>query len=208
MPWQWVDDGIPKSAMTIITKDVGIVMDEARLNLFPEPLSSQAEQIFTAALGAGLSGEDDGNVVKLYERFGIPSVQDQGDLAEELKKAQKLKVEAGTKFDKVLLIGLGNMGIYIAASIKSAGLNVTGYNSLQTLREEYTQAGGEVASDVSESVLGSQIMIINVSTASEAETVLFGDDGKSGIASGTFSQPLRLSTETISTIERSCGRPL
>lgn len=74
--------------MTIIHKDVGIVNDEARALRFPVPLSAVAEQLFTAALGAGLAREDDGNLVKLWEGFGGKSVVESGTIEEEEKKAQ------------------------------------------------------------------------------------------------------------------------
>ncbi|BEI79860.1 hypothetical protein CcaverHIS002_0103890 [Cutaneotrichosporon cavernicola] len=88
VPWQLQDDGVPKSAMTIIYKDVGIVNDEARALRFPAPLSGVAEQLFTAALGAGLAKEEDGNLIKLWMRFGGKSVVESGTVEEEEKKAQ------------------------------------------------------------------------------------------------------------------------
>jgi 3-hydroxyisobutyrate dehydrogenase-like beta-hydroxyacid dehydrogenase len=88
VPWQLQDDGVPKSAMTIIYKDVGIVNDEARALRFPAPLSGVAEQLFTAALGAGLAKEEDGNLIKLWERFGGKSVLESGTVEEEEKRAQ------------------------------------------------------------------------------------------------------------------------
>lgn len=69
--------------MTIICKDVGIVMDEARLIGFPAPLSSASEQLFGAALGAGLAKDDDANLVKLWQKFGGKSVVESGTIDEE-----------------------------------------------------------------------------------------------------------------------------
>lgn len=88
VPWQLQNDGIPKSAMTIIYKDVGIVNDEARAIQFPAPLSAVTEQVLTATIGAGLAKEDDGNAIKLWEHFGGKSILESGTIEEEEKKAQ------------------------------------------------------------------------------------------------------------------------
>lgn len=183
MPWQWRDDGIPKSAMTIIAKDVGIVMDEARLELFPAPLCTAAEQIFTAALGAGLARVDDGCVIRLYEHFGVPSSAETGTEAEEIEKAKELVVQSGPTPNKVLAIGLGAMGGPMAASIAKAGINVVGYDVNLAAIDKYTQAGGKAGSDVLEEAKDADVVLIATVTAAQAEAVLFGVDGRSGVAS-------------------------
>ncbi|KAL7418744.1 hypothetical protein Q5752_006427 [Cryptotrichosporon argae] len=70
VPWQLEPSETPKSAITIIHKDSGIVMDEARSYGLYAPVSAAAEQVFSAALGAGLGRIDDGCVNVLWERFG------------------------------------------------------------------------------------------------------------------------------------------
>ena len=184
MPWQWTDDGIPKSAMTIIAKDVGIVMDEARLETFPAPLCSVAEQVFTGALGAGLFREDDGNVVKLWERFGVPSVMDTGSEKEEVEKAKELVVQAGSKPTKVLFIGLGAMGLPMASTLVQAGLVVVGYDTAPKALDAFKAAGGATTSDVKAGAEGADVVVFATVSAAQAESVLLGPDGKSGIAEG------------------------
>lgn len=182
VPWQWRDDGIPKSAMTIIAKDVGIVMDEARLNTFPAPLCAIAEQVFTAALGAGLVKEDDGNIVKVWERFGVPSVMDTEDESAEMEKAKEMVVEPGPKPGKVLFVGLGAMGLPMATCLLKAGIEVVGYDiSLEAL-DAFTKAGGKGTSDVAAGAQGANIVVFATVSASQAELVLLGADGTSGIA--------------------------
>jgi 3-hydroxyisobutyrate dehydrogenase-like beta-hydroxyacid dehydrogenase len=184
VPWQWRDDGVLKSAMTIIAKDIGIVMDEARLSSFPAPLSSVAEQVFTAALGADLARVDDGNVIKLWERFGVPSSMDAGSEEEAKEKAKELVVEAGTVAQKVLVVGLGVMGLPMALSLVKAGINVVGYDvSLQAL-DAFSTQGGKTTSDVLVESKDADVVLLATVSAAHAESVLFGADGKSGIAKG------------------------
>ncbi|KAK4685757.1 hypothetical protein P7C73_g4380, partial [Tremellales sp. Uapishka_1] len=117
-PWQLHDDGITKSAMTIISKDVGIVMDDARLNSQPTPMCSVAEQLFTSALGAGLQREDDGNLVKLWQRFGGKSVkEEEGNVAEQTE-------QGGEQDAKIKMLVAHQTAICLAATFEAFDLAV------------------------------------------------------------------------------------
>ncbi|ORX34751.1 NAD binding domain of 6-phosphogluconate dehydrogenase-domain-containing protein [Kockovaella imperatae] len=145
VPWQLRDDGILKSAMTIIAKDVGIVMDEARLHCFPAPMCSVAEQVFTAALGAGLAREDDGNVVKLWSRFGVPHEYETGTDAEETDKAKELNLKAGPKPSKVLFMDA---------------------------LDRYAKVGGTTTDDPAKDAAECDVVVITTVTALQAEAAL------------------------------------
>lgn len=60
-------DYTPLSAVNIFVKDLGIVLDTAKKLAFPLPLTAAAHQLYLAAAGAGLGGEDDSAVVKVYQ---------------------------------------------------------------------------------------------------------------------------------------------
>lgn len=62
-------DYTPLSAVNIFVKDLGIVLDSARKMAFPLPLTAAAHQLYLAAAGAGLGGEDDSAVVKVYQQL-------------------------------------------------------------------------------------------------------------------------------------------
>lgn len=89
--------------MTIINKDIAIVMGEARRDHFPAPLSAAAEQLYTAALAAGLEKEEDGLVSKFWEKLGGKPIAEQGTEKEEIEKARELVIKPGKKVQKVLL---------------------------------------------------------------------------------------------------------
>ena len=183
IPWQLQNDGIPKSAMTIIAKDIGIVMDEARLTSFPLPLCSVAEQVFTAALGAGMAKEDDGRIVKLWERFGGNAVLETGSVEEEIANAKELDVQSTGKIGMVLFVGLGTIGKEMVSAVGRSGVEVVGYDADREAMDQFGKAGGKTFSDVREAAKRAEVVILMVNTAFEVENVLFGQEGKSGIAS-------------------------
>ncbi len=59
----------PKSAVSIFTKDLGIVMDMARAEKFPVPIAAAALQQFLATAAAGMGGDDDISIARLYARI-------------------------------------------------------------------------------------------------------------------------------------------
>jgi len=62
-------DYTPLSAVSIFVKDLGIVLDTAKTMSFPAPLTAAAHQQYLAAAGAGLAGEDDSAVIKVYQQL-------------------------------------------------------------------------------------------------------------------------------------------
>ena len=89
-------------------------MDEAKLAAFHAPLSAVAEQVFTAALSAGLGKEDDGNVVMLWERLGGRSVAEQGSEKDAEEEAQQPGGEEAIETISDLL-----NGVYIVAAAEA-----------------------------------------------------------------------------------------
>ncbi len=72
--WMWGDRG-PKmlqdnppvtSAVDIFVKDLGIVLDQGRLNRQATPLAAAAHQMFLAASGQGHGKADDSQVIRAY----------------------------------------------------------------------------------------------------------------------------------------------
>jgi len=59
----------------------------------------------------------------------------------------------------IAVIGLGNMGRPMAASLMHAGYAVTGYDLAPAARERFTQAGGRAAADVAGAVATAAVVI-------------------------------------------------
>lgn len=59
-------DYTPRSAVSIFVKDLGIVVDMARSRSFPVPMASSALQMFLMTAAAGMGGDDDASVARLY----------------------------------------------------------------------------------------------------------------------------------------------
>ena len=65
-------DYTPLSAVNIFIKDLGIVLDYAKKNVFPLPLSATAHQMYLQASAAGHGGEDDSAVIKNFPGIELP----------------------------------------------------------------------------------------------------------------------------------------
>jgi 3-hydroxyisobutyrate dehydrogenase len=59
----------------------------------------------------------------------------------------------------VAVVGLGNMGRPMAASLTRAGYEVTGYDLAPAARERFTQAGGRAAADMAGAVARAAVVI-------------------------------------------------
>ena len=66
-------DYTPLSAVDIFVKDLGLVLDAARPERFPLPLAGTAHQMFLQASAAGLGGEDDSAVIKIFPGVDLPA---------------------------------------------------------------------------------------------------------------------------------------
>jgi L-threonate 2-dehydrogenase len=62
-------DYTPRSAVEIFVKDLGIVEDIARSERFPTPLAGAALQLFLMTASAGMGGDDDASVARLYAKI-------------------------------------------------------------------------------------------------------------------------------------------
>ena len=69
MPHVLAGDYSPKSSVSIFTKDLGIVLDMARSANFPVPLASSALQMFLMTAAAGMAGDDDSSVTRVYAQL-------------------------------------------------------------------------------------------------------------------------------------------
>jgi 3-hydroxyisobutyrate dehydrogenase len=66
-------DYTPHSAVNIFVKDLGLVLDAARPNVFPLPLAAAAHQQFLRASAAGHGREDDSAVIKTFPGVDLPA---------------------------------------------------------------------------------------------------------------------------------------
>jgi 3-hydroxyisobutyrate dehydrogenase len=62
-------DYSPASAIEIFVKDLGIVQDMARAERYPTPLAAAALQMYLAAAGAGMGGDDDSSLARVYAQL-------------------------------------------------------------------------------------------------------------------------------------------
>jgi len=69
VPHMLADDYTPKSAVSIWAKDLGLVLDQAKAQSMPAPVTAAAYQVVMMALADDFGALDDAAIVKVYERF-------------------------------------------------------------------------------------------------------------------------------------------
>jgi 3-hydroxyisobutyrate dehydrogenase len=65
-------DYLPRSAVNIFVKDLGIVLEAGKKCTFPLPLTAAAHQMFLMAAAAGHGREDDAAVIKIFPGIDLP----------------------------------------------------------------------------------------------------------------------------------------
>jgi len=66
-------DYLPRSAVNIFVKDLGIVLEAGKKATFPLPLTAAAHQMFLMAAAAGHGREDDAAVIKIFPGIDLPA---------------------------------------------------------------------------------------------------------------------------------------
>ncbi|PVH80483.1 3-hydroxyisobutyrate dehydrogenase [Cadophora sp. DSE1049] len=175
VPHMLDNDLTPYSALDIFVKDMGIVTSSARLQGFPLPLSSVAEQLYLSASAQGFGRQDDSGLVRTFTP-GTPT------LVHEQAKPQPASGKltpsvTPLEINKIGFIGLGAMGIGMATSLVKAGFPVCGYDVYSPSTEKFLSQAGDKASAASspaEAADAAEILILMVQNAAQAEDVLFG----------------------------------
>ena len=83
----------------------------------------------------------------------------------------------GNGTDRVAVVGLGNIGLGIALSLRRAGFDVIGCDLRAEQTAVLTTAGGRLAATPSEAAHGSPVVFSAVVSAQQTEAVLFGTEG-------------------------------
>ncbi|OBT90047.1 hypothetical protein VE02_02494 [Pseudogymnoascus sp. 03VT05] len=175
VPHMLDNDLTPYSALDIFVKDMGIVTSSARSHGFPVPLSSVAEQLYLSASSQGFGRQDDSGIVRIF----TPSTP---TLVHESSKSATLQPDvltpSATPFEisKVGFVGLGAMGVGMATSLVKAGFNVSGYDVYEPSIRKFVEVGGTAKAAISpaEASEGTEILVLMVQNAAQAEDVLFG----------------------------------
>ncbi|WP_438754190.1 L-threonate dehydrogenase [Pararhizobium sp. O133] len=79
IPHVLAGDYTPHSAVSIFTKDLGIVSDIGRAQKFPLPIASAALQLFLMTEAAGMGRDDDASVARLLAQIAglkLPGMED------------------------------------------------------------------------------------------------------------------------------------
>ena len=79
--------------------------------------------------------------------------------------------------ERIAFVGLGTMGAAMAANLRRAGFEVTGWNRSEGRGDDLAGLGGSVAASAGEAARAADVVVICVSDTPDVEAVLFGADG-------------------------------
>ncbi|MBS0643745.1 MAG: 3-hydroxyisobutyrate dehydrogenase [Proteobacteria bacterium] len=96
---------------------------------------------------------------------------------------------------KIGFIGLGNMGLPMAANLVKAGHSVTGYDLNAAAMTALTQAGGQVAASAGEAVKGANVVITMLPAGEHVRQVYLNQGGLIDVTKGQ--KPLLIDCSTI-----------
>lgn len=74
-------------------------------------------------------------------------------------------------------IGLGNMGLPMAANLVRAGHGVSGFDVTRAARDRLSMAGGKAVDTIAEAVRGAEVVITMLPAGPQVREVLAGTDG-------------------------------
>ncbi|HEY0449945.1 2-hydroxy-3-oxopropionate reductase [Actinophytocola sp.] len=78
---------------------------------------------------------------------------------------------------RIAFIGLGIMGLPMAANLVRAGHEVSGYNRTAAKAAKLADAGGTAAGSIAGAVRGAEVVITMLPDSPDVEAVVLGDDG-------------------------------
>ena len=97
--------------------------------------------------------------------------------------------------ERIAFVGLGTMGAAMAANLRRAGFEVTGWNRSEGRGDDLAGLGGSVAASAGEAARAADVVVVCVSDTPDVEAVLFGADG---VADGLREGGLVIDCSTIS----------
>jgi 3-hydroxyisobutyrate dehydrogenase len=92
----------------------------------------------------------------------------------------------------ITVIGLGNMGLPMAANLLKAGHKVTGYDIAAPLRQAHADAGGRVAASVADAVRDAEVIMTMLPAGKHVREVMLG-----GVLPSLSGNPLLIDSSTI-----------
>jgi 3-hydroxyisobutyrate dehydrogenase len=96
---------------------------------------------------------------------------------------------------RIALIGLGNMGLPMAANLLKAGHTVVGHDVVRTAMDAHAAKGGRAAASIAEAVRGAEVVITMLPAGQHVGEVYLGGNGV--LASVGAAKPLLIDSSTI-----------
>ncbi|PIN24299.1 putative dehydrogenase [Handroanthus impetiginosus] len=163
--------------LSAFNQNLGIVLEMAKLLIFPVPLLTVAYQQILA--GSSHVKDDEGTtLLKVWERLSgvniIDAANAKGYSPQEL--ASQLSTKSKT-VKRIGFIGLGAMGFGMATHLLKSNFSVLGYDVYKPTLSRFENEGGIAGSSPAEVSKDVDVLVIMVTNEYQAESVLYGDNG-------------------------------
>lgn len=144
---------------------------------FSLPLAGMAEQLFVSAAAHGYDAHDDAGLVRVYLPGSPNMVKD--SMRQSSVERPLTPSSSPFEISKIGMIGLGAMGQGMAGSLVRAGFAVQGYDVYEPAVAKFTANGvnATAATTPAEAIRSSDVVLLMVQNAAQAEDVLFHSGG-------------------------------
>lgn len=108
---------------------------------------------------------------------------------------------------RICVLGLGSMGLGMAASLLKRGFAVTGYDPNAEALKRFAGGGGQGATSPAEAARGADVVLCVVVNAAQTETALFGQDGAAAVMAkgGIVVSSATMSPDAARTLAARCA---
>ncbi|EYU40112.1 hypothetical protein MIMGU_mgv1a000277mg [Erythranthe guttata] len=172
--------------LNAFTRNLGIVLDTAKSLVFPLPLLTVAHQQILAGSSHAAKDTEDTALLKVKKQklemvwemlCGvniIDAANEEPYHPEEL--ARQLSAKSKT-VKRIGFIGLGAMGFGMATHLVKSNFTVLGFDVYKPTLSRFEKEGGIPGSSPAEVSKDADVLVVMVTNESQAESVLYGDNG-------------------------------
>ncbi|WOL06597.1 hypothetical protein Cni_G15331 [Canna indica] len=171
-------DQLLTSYLNILVKDTALVMGMAKLVAFPLPLLSVAHQHLIHGFPCKYGGDSSSGPWKIWDQiFGVDIRDAAAKKSYDPAQIADIVVTKSKTVNKIGFIGLGAMGFGMAAHLLRSKFHVIAYDVYKPTLSRFSDLGGSIGDSPLEVSRDAEVLIVMVANESQAESVLYGNDG-------------------------------
>ncbi|ESW24674.1 hypothetical protein PHAVU_004G150100 [Phaseolus vulgaris] len=164
--------------LNTFVKELEIILNMSKSLTFPLPILAATHLQLIHGVSLVDSGDDVAAPIKVWEKvYGVNiSDAEKADTYNPEQLASEFTTDSKS-VRRVGFIGLGAMGFGMATHLLSSEFCVVGYDVYEPTQRRFTNAGGLIGNSPAEVSKDVDVLIIMVTNESQAENVLYGENG-------------------------------